>query len=125
MLLLAKQSLDKAPYKLSGAVAKLASITFSRIVCSSPERLNLGFLLREKACCCAHHTFRLEFPNCLAIIIINYTPDITHACLAFSRGANSRFFILLHIKPLAFSTCLFVFGCATDANFNLIPSPSQ
>jgi hypothetical protein len=25
---LAKQSLDKAPYKLSGAVAKLASITF-------------------------------------------------------------------------------------------------
>jgi hypothetical protein len=27
-LLLAKQSLDEAPYKLSGAVAKLASITF-------------------------------------------------------------------------------------------------
>jgi hypothetical protein len=27
-----------AIYKLSGAVAKLASITFSRIVCSSPER---------------------------------------------------------------------------------------
>jgi hypothetical protein len=31
MLLLAKQSLDEAPYKLSGAVAKLASIIFSRI----------------------------------------------------------------------------------------------
>jgi hypothetical protein len=31
MLLLAKQSLDEVPYKLSGAVAKLASITFSRI----------------------------------------------------------------------------------------------
>jgi hypothetical protein len=30
-LLLAKQSLDEAPYKLSGAVAKLASITVSRI----------------------------------------------------------------------------------------------
>jgi hypothetical protein len=31
MLLLAKQSLDEAPYKLFGAVAKLASITFSRL----------------------------------------------------------------------------------------------
>jgi hypothetical protein len=31
MLLLLKQSLDEAPYKLSGAVAKLASITFGRL----------------------------------------------------------------------------------------------
>jgi hypothetical protein len=30
-LLLAKQSLDEAPYKLSGAVAKLASITFGHL----------------------------------------------------------------------------------------------
>jgi hypothetical protein len=30
-LLLAKQSLDEAPYKLSGAVVKLASITFGRL----------------------------------------------------------------------------------------------
>jgi hypothetical protein len=28
---LAKQSLDEAPYKFSGAVAKLAGITFSRL----------------------------------------------------------------------------------------------
>jgi hypothetical protein len=35
------------------------------------------FLTEGKACCCAHHTFRLGFPNCLAIIIIiNYTPAI-------------------------------------------------
>jgi hypothetical protein len=31
MLPLAKQSSDEAPYKLSGAVVKLAGITFSRI----------------------------------------------------------------------------------------------
>jgi hypothetical protein len=49
----------------------------------------------------------------------------TQACLAFSRGANSLFFIPLHIKAFAFSTCLFVLGCATDANFNLIPILSQ
>jgi hypothetical protein len=31
MLLLTKQSLDEAPYKLSEAVAKLASITFGHL----------------------------------------------------------------------------------------------
>jgi hypothetical protein len=39
--------LDEAPYKLSGAVAKLASITFLSLAFSW-IRLNLGFLLREK-----------------------------------------------------------------------------
>jgi hypothetical protein len=34
MLPLAQQSLDEAPYKLSGAVAKLADITFSRLAFS-------------------------------------------------------------------------------------------
>jgi hypothetical protein len=43
---LAKQTLDEAPYKLSGAVAKLAGITF-RCLAFSWIRLNLGFLLRE------------------------------------------------------------------------------
>jgi hypothetical protein len=44
---LAKQSLDEAPYKLSGAVAKLASITFLSLAFSYWID-NLGFLLREK-----------------------------------------------------------------------------
>jgi hypothetical protein len=47
-LLLAKQSLDEAPYKLSGAGAKLAGITFRRLTFSW-IRLNLGFLLRENS----------------------------------------------------------------------------
>jgi hypothetical protein len=44
---LAKQSLDEAPYKLFGAIAKLVGITFSHL---SPSYWidNLGFLLREK-----------------------------------------------------------------------------
>jgi hypothetical protein len=40
---LAKQSLDEAPYKLSGAVAKLAGITFTRL-----SGVVWSFLLREK-----------------------------------------------------------------------------
>jgi hypothetical protein len=76
-LLLAKQSLDEALYKLFGAVAKLASITFSRIGLFLLRIDKPWFLTEGKACCCAHHTFRLGFPNCLAIIIIiNYTPAI-------------------------------------------------
>jgi hypothetical protein len=44
---LAKQSLDKAPYKLFEAVAKLVGITFSHIL-SSYWIDYLGFLLTEK-----------------------------------------------------------------------------
>jgi hypothetical protein len=47
MLPLAKQSLDEAPYKLSGAVAKLAGITFSRLAFSYWID-NLGFITKGK-----------------------------------------------------------------------------
>jgi hypothetical protein len=61
-LQLAKQSLDEAPYKLFGAVAKLASITFLSFAFSywidKP-----WFLTEGKACCYIHHTFLLGFPN--------------------------------------------------------------
>jgi hypothetical protein len=40
------KALDEAPYKLSGAVAKLVSITFLSLAFSW-IRSNLGFLLRE------------------------------------------------------------------------------
>jgi hypothetical protein len=46
-LLLAKQSLDEVPYKLSVAVAKLAGITFWSIDFFL-DSINLGFFLREK-----------------------------------------------------------------------------
>jgi hypothetical protein len=48
---------------LSKAVAKLASITFSRIVCSSPDRHNLDFLTEGKSCYYIHHTSLLGFPT--------------------------------------------------------------
>jgi hypothetical protein len=59
---LAKQSLDEAPYKLSGAVTKLAGITFGRL---SPSYSidNLGFITERKNCCYIYHTLLLGFPN--------------------------------------------------------------
>jgi hypothetical protein len=58
---LAKQSLDEASYKLSGAVAKLAGITFLSLAFSWTD--TSWFLTEGKACCCAHHTFLLGFPT--------------------------------------------------------------
>jgi hypothetical protein len=56
------KALDEAPYKLSGAVTKLASITFWSLAFSywfnKPWFHNWG-----KTCCCAHHTFLLGFPT--------------------------------------------------------------
>jgi hypothetical protein len=46
-LQLAKQSLNETPYKLSGAVTKVASITLLSLAFSYWID-NLGFLLREK-----------------------------------------------------------------------------
>jgi hypothetical protein len=55
------KALDEAPYKLSGAVAKLASITFLSLAFSW-IRLNLGFLLRENLLLCSSY-LPLGVPN--------------------------------------------------------------
>jgi hypothetical protein len=60
MLLLAKQTLDEAPYKLSGAVAKLAGITFSRLS-SSYWIDNLGFITEGKLAAIFIKTFSWGF----------------------------------------------------------------
>jgi hypothetical protein len=62
MLLLAKQSSDKAPYKLSKAVAKLAGITFSHIL-SSYWIDNLGFITKGKLAAIFIKTFSWGFPT--------------------------------------------------------------
>jgi hypothetical protein len=62
MLPLAKQSLDEAPYKLSGAVAKLASITFLNLAFSY-WTIKPWFLTEGKTCCYIHQTFSWGFPT--------------------------------------------------------------
>jgi hypothetical protein len=59
---LAKQSLDEAPYKLFGAIAKLAGITFWSLAFSwtdKPWFLTEGKQLDGDF----HHTFLLGFPT--------------------------------------------------------------
>jgi hypothetical protein len=62
LLLVQSKALDEAPYKLSGAVTKLAGITFWSLAFSywfdKPQ-----FLIEGKTCYCAHHTFLLGFPT--------------------------------------------------------------
>jgi hypothetical protein len=65
LLLVQSKALDEAPYKLSGAVAKLAYITFWSLAFSywidKP-----WFLTEGKTCYCAHHTFLV--PNWAVIL---------------------------------------------------------
>jgi hypothetical protein len=71
-LSLAKQSLDEAPYKLSGAVAKLAGITFSRLALSYWIN-NLGFITEGKLAAIFIKPSLGVF-NWPIIYFINYTP---------------------------------------------------
>jgi hypothetical protein len=72
---LAKQSSDEAPYKFSGAVAKLASITFLSLAFSYWTN-KPWFRTEGKTCCYIHHTFLLGFPNWPVIYFIITAPSI-------------------------------------------------
>jgi hypothetical protein len=74
-LLLAKQSLDEAPYKLSRAVAKLAGITFGHL---SPSYWidNLGFITEGK----------------LAAIFIKPSLGVSNWPIIFTSSTNTNKF---------------------------------
>jgi hypothetical protein len=59
---LAKQSLNEVAYKLSGAVVKLAGITFSRLAFSYWID-NLGFITKGKLAAIFIKTFSWGFPT--------------------------------------------------------------
>jgi hypothetical protein len=75
-LSLAKQSLDEAPYKLSGAFAKLAGITFRRLAFSYWID-NLSFITEGKIAAIFVKP-SLGVSNWPVIYIINYTPAKHH-----------------------------------------------
>jgi hypothetical protein len=62
LLLVQSYALDKAPYNLSGAVAKPASINLWKLVISPTSSINLGFILREDFLLCSSY-LPLWVPN--------------------------------------------------------------
>jgi hypothetical protein len=72
MLLLAKQSLDEAPYKLSEAVAKLAGITFRRLAFCWTDKP--WFLTEGKNLLLCSSYLPLGVPNWTVTYIINTVP---------------------------------------------------
>jgi hypothetical protein len=65
LLLVQSKALDEAPYKLSGAIAKLAGITFRSWLFPTGS-INLGFLLRENLLLCSSY-LPLGVPNWVVI----------------------------------------------------------
>jgi hypothetical protein len=110
-LLLVKQSLDEAPYKLSGAVVKLAGITFLSLAFSW-IRLNFGFLLRENSLLYSSN-LPLGVPNWTVIYPITHrhSKDFSGAVAGekedFCKGSFARTFFTLFIVLLYFIfTCI-------------------
>jgi hypothetical protein len=94
-LLLAKQNLDEAPYKLSGAVAKLAGITFGRL---SPSYWidYLGFITEEK----------------LATIFIKPSLGVSNWPVIFTSSTNANKFsgTIITVPSRTKSTAFIIFG---------------
>jgi hypothetical protein len=74
LLLVQSKALDVAPYKLSGAVAKLASITFLSLVLSPTGSIYLGFTTEERLAAVLIIP-SLGFPKWSVIYIINTAPS--------------------------------------------------
>jgi hypothetical protein len=111
-LLLAKQSLHEAPYKLSGAVAKLAGITFWSLAFSWTDKP--WFLTKGKTCSCAHHTFLLGFPT--GRWLTSSTPCCIkdffwHCCRGKRRLLQGEFRTHILYFVLSFAFTLFIFAC--------------
>jgi hypothetical protein len=73
LLLVQSKAMDEAPYKLFGAVAKLAGITFWSLVIFPTGLTYLGFITEGKLAIVLI-TPSLGVPNWLVIYIINTAP---------------------------------------------------
>jgi hypothetical protein len=81
-----------AIYKLSGAVAKLASINLRKLVLSPTGSINLGFILREDLLMCSSY-LPLGVPNCAVI----YTPSWTQI-LIFLKQLIGFARVFMHLE---------------------------
>jgi hypothetical protein len=83
---LAKQSLDEVPYKLSGAIVKLAGITFLSLAFSYWID-NLGFITEGKLAAIFIKP-SLGVSNWPVIYFINYTPTSSLALFNTAPSAH-------------------------------------
>jgi hypothetical protein len=94
---LAKQSLDEAPYKLSGAVAKLAGITFSRLSLSYWID-NLGFITEGKLATIFIKTFSWGFPTGRSFLLHQLGP-IKFSSAVAGETPTSTIFSPVNLAP--------------------------
>jgi hypothetical protein len=78
-------------YKLSGAVAKPASINLRKLVLSPIGSINIGFILREDLLLCSSY-LPLEVPNWAVIYTLSVTwPEV---CQPYRpKGVTNRKYI--------------------------------
>jgi hypothetical protein len=76
-----------AIYKLSGAVAKLASINLQKLVLSPTGSINLGFILREDLLVCSSY-LPLGVPNWAVI----YTPSLRNKAYSLEYSTSPMVF---------------------------------
>jgi hypothetical protein len=97
-------------YKLSGAIAKLASINLQKLVLSPTGSINLGFILREDLLLCSSY-LPLGVPNWADIYMpsSNFSGAIAGEKEDFCKGSLSLPIFYFVIVLLYFiSACIFL-----------------
>jgi hypothetical protein len=96
-----------AIYKLSGAVAKLASINLRKLVLSPTDSINLGFILREDLLLCSSY-LPLGVPNWVVIYMpsSNFSGAVAGGETGFLQGESLASNLLL-----CYCFALFYFAC--------------
>jgi hypothetical protein len=96
-----------AIYKLSGAVAKLASINLQKLVLSLTGSINLGFILREDLLLCSSY-LPLGVPNWTDIYMpsSNFSGAVAREKEDFCKGSFS-----LPIFYFVIVLLYFIFAC--------------
>jgi hypothetical protein len=96
-----------AIYKLSGDVAKLASINFRKLVLSPTGSINLGFILREDLLLCSSY-LPLGVPNWADI----YTPSSNFSgTVAWEKEDFCKGSLSLLIFYFVIVVLYFIFAC--------------
>jgi hypothetical protein len=98
-LLVQSKALDEVPYKLSGAIAKLAGITFWSLALFPTGLTYLCFLLRENLLLCSSNLL-LGFPNWAVIHIINTVPPTSFLAPLPGRKKKTSARGVSHAHPL-------------------------